>query len=203
MASIVPNSDWYFSLSSQKNLSPRCPYANVENCSRYYESLSILSNAGFTTSIHSSEEKRLLKKWRKSKLWPKINEHAVSRLDRSNFSHLCPEISYDIFGLFAIELHRYADEIDIHTAHDQLIKEKALDDDPYWNWSQIKPLHYSECSQYSQLLSIDNYKTKANETKEIIEVKTPSILGISLDLKEIVKRVWKCIFSKDKKKDNY
>jgi hypothetical protein len=150
---IKPNFDWYSTISSPKNLTPRCPYANVDRCPRYYESLSLLGSAGITTVLQPYEEKRLLKKWRKSKLWPKVNEHATSVLDGKNFSHFCPEVSYDFFDLFASELHRYTDEIDTHAAHAQLAKNGVSANNWRWQWAHITPLHYSECRLYSQLLS--------------------------------------------------
>jgi len=193
---IVPDIDWYASLSSQKSIPTRCPYANADRCSRYYESLSLLGSAGITTALQPSEEKRLLKRWKNSEHWPKVNEHAVSISGPANgsksFSHFCPEVAFDVFGLFASELHRYADEIDTDVAHKQLSKQGALASDWRWQWSNITPLHYSECRLYSLLGSIGS-----DRTKEIFEAK-PGVAGFTVNIKEIAKRIWKWVCSRNK-----
>jgi hypothetical protein len=190
---IKPNFDWYSTISSQKNLPPRCPYANVERCPHYYANLSSLGSAGIITSIQPSEEKRLSKKWRKSKLGPKVNEHSPSvGLGSKNFSHFCPEVSYDFFGLFASELHRYADEIDTHTEHVQLAKNGISANDWRWQWAYITPLHYSECHLYSLLLSKNTGSTDKIDVKEIFEAKLGAY-GITINIKEIAKRIWKWV----------
>lgn len=198
MELIDPNFDWYSSVSLQKSIPPRCPYANVDRCPRYYESLSLLGSAGITTALQPSEEKRLLKKWKKSEHWPKVNEHASSiwgTPNNSNFSKFCPEVAFDVFGLFASELHRYADEIDIDVAHKQLSKQDAPLTNWRWQWSHITPLHYSECRLYSQLLSTNAGGTDKIDAKEIIEVK-PGVFGITVNIKEIAKRFWKWVCSR-------
>lgn len=195
MESIEPNFDWYSSVSSQKNLPPRCPYANVDRCSRYYESLSLFGSAGITTALQPSEEKRLFKKWKNSKHWPKVREHESSIRNNKDLHNFCPEVAFDVCGLFASELHRYADEIDTHTAHAQLVNEGVPASDWRWQWSYITPLHYSECRLYSQLLSTNAGSTDKNNAKEIFEAK-PGLFGITVNIKEIVKRIWKLVCSR-------
>lgn len=195
METIVPNIDWYSSASSQKKLPPRCPYANVDRCPRYYESISLLGSAGITTAIDPGEEKRLLKKWKKSEYWPKVREHESSIWNNKDLHNFCPEVAFDVFGLFASELHRYADEMDTDAAHAQLSKKGSSSNDPHWQWAQITPLHYSECRLYSQLLSTNTGETDKSDAKEIIEVK-PSMFGITININEIAKRFWKWICSR-------
>jgi len=193
MEQMLANIDWYSSVSSQKKLPPRCPYANIDRCPRYYENLSLIGSAGITTALQASEEERLLKKWEKSEHWPKLKEHASSIWDYHNgksFSNFCPEVTFDIFGLFASELHPYADKIDTHHAHAQLAKNGASANDCRWQWSSITPLHYSECRLYSQLVSTNMGGKARIEGSEIIEVK-PGVCGITVNIKELAKRLWK------------
>lgn len=195
---VLGNIDWYSLVSLQKSIPPRCPYANVDRCPHYYESLSLLGSAGITTALQPFEEKRLLKKWKKSEHWPKVNEHAASiwgPRDSKSFSNFCPEVAFDVFGLFASELHRYADEIDIDVAHKQLSKQGDPVTDWRWQWSHITPLHYSECRLYSLLLSKNAVGTDKIDTKEIFEAK-PGVFGITVNIKEIAKRIWKWICSR-------
>jgi hypothetical protein len=141
-----------------------------------------------------SEEKRLLKKWKKSEHWPKVREHESSIWNNKDFHNFCPEVAFDVFGLFASELHRYADEIDTHAAHAQLAKNGASANDWRWQWAYITPLHYSECRLYSQLLSTNAGGTDKIDAKEIFEVK-PGVFGITVNIKEIAKRFWKWVCS--------
>jgi len=94
---IYPDLSWYSEISDQKNVSLRCPYANVHRCPRYYSSLYLLGN------------------WNKSDLLPVITEHDTSIMgsdgNKSGFSNFCPEVSFDIFGLFAVSLFPYTDGI--------------------------------------------------------------------------------------------
>jgi hypothetical protein len=77
MTVIVPDLDWYKKKSLEVPLSPRCPFASAKSCPRYYQSLSLLGEAG-ATKINTSEDKRLLKYWNKSDLWPKTEEQETS-----------------------------------------------------------------------------------------------------------------------------
>lgn len=188
---IIPNLQWYIGQSTSKGISPRCPFATVKNCPRFYQSLSLLGEAG-STKIPEKEDKRLLKKWRKSPLWPITDEQATSISGpKGNYKHFwnfCPEISFERFGLFASNLNRYADEIDIGFTHSQLSKIKAIPDDWRWSWSYIQPSHYSECPLYSVLVGL---KTDLqNKDKDIIELK-PNIYGIGLDIKALFRKIFK------------
>ena len=148
MEFIYPDIDWYTGISEQKNVQPRCPYANVHRCYRYYASLYLLGKADITTKIKDEKIKELESFWENSDLLPALAEHdtGTSGPDgkTSSFSNFCPEVSYDIFGLFAISLHKYADEIDTETAHRQL-REEAYPNDWRWSWASVLPLHYLKC----------------------------------------------------------
>ncbi len=194
---VIANFDWYSSVSSQKSIPPRCPYANVDRCPRYYQSLSSLATAGITTAITQSEDERLLKKWKKSEHWPIVREHESAIWNNKNLHNFCPEVAFDIFGLFASELHPYADQIDTHAAHAQLPHEGASANDWRWQWASITPLHYSECRLYSLLGSIGSGRTQETGAKEIFEAK-PGVAGFTLNIKEIAKRIWKCLCSRSK-----
>jgi hypothetical protein len=72
-----PDMDWYLTLSRQRGTKPRCPFASVERCPRYYTSLSLLGEAG-STKIPKDEDDRLEAMWEKSDLWPRTDEGATS-----------------------------------------------------------------------------------------------------------------------------
>jgi hypothetical protein len=156
MATIQPNLQWYTEISTAKNLSPRCPFASVHRCPRYYESLSLLGSAGVATSIQPVEDQRLLEKWQRSDLWPVTSEQAARVVgperDPSHFSNFCPEVSFDRFGWFASHLSYHADEIDADVAHRNLADEGAASHDWRWVWSWVTPIHYADCRLYSPLL---------------------------------------------------
>lgn len=127
--------------------------------------------------------------------------HDTSSDDKyTGFSNFCPEVSFDVFGLFAVSLHRYADEIDTESAYAKL-KENAYPKDWRWQWAYVESLHYLKCPVYSQLLStpsrIDEDSVTKQTTQDIIEIK-PSFMGISLNIKELITHFAKWWLSKRK-----
>jgi hypothetical protein len=180
MAFIYPDLEWYTGISKVENVPPRCPYANVHRCPRYYHSLYLMGNAGITTEIEPEKIKEMDTFWAKTDMLPVVAEHAAgisgSGDKKTGFSNFCPEISFDVFGLFADHLHRYADEIDTGVAHSQLEK-KAYPKDWRWQWENVSPLHYLKCSVYSQLVT-----RLPGATKENSRAPTPAeMVEVSLD----------------------
>jgi hypothetical protein len=154
MSTIIPNLYWYIPISDQKGVQPRCPFATVRTCPRFYQSLALLGEAG-STGIDPEEDKKLLKYWEKSDLWPTTMEYATSISGSPGephiFSNFCPEVAFDRFGYFASFLARYADEIDSGIAHKSLGQERAPANDWRWAWSAVSEMHYTECPLYSIL----------------------------------------------------
>jgi hypothetical protein len=115
MDRVIPIIDWCRKVSIDLGVPTRCPFASVERCPRYYQSLSLLGHAGHT-EISPKKDKKLQKKWEKSDLWPTIGEQATSVSGaperRKSFSKFCSEIAYDCFGFFGSELYPYHAETD-------------------------------------------------------------------------------------------
>ncbi len=72
MEFIYPDIDWYTEISEQKKATPRCPYANVHRCPRYFSSLYLLGEEGVTTKIKPEKVKELDEFWEKSDLLPVV-----------------------------------------------------------------------------------------------------------------------------------
>lgn len=166
---IIPDLPWYNQVAKDKGINGRCPFATVESCPRYYQSLSLLGEAG-STKIPPNEDARLLSYWKESDLWPKTDEYATMISgptgESRQFSNFCPEVAFDRFGYFATFLARYADEIDSGVAHTQLSKENAPGNDWRWYWAALSPEHFADCSLYSVLAhrsSPVNYSASSEE----------------------------------------
>jgi len=186
---IIPNLQWHVGQSTSKGIPPRCPFAVVQSCPRFYQSLSLLGNAG-STKIPEKENKKLFKRWKKSPLWPVTDEQSTSiagsENDHKDFWNFCPEVSFERFGLFASSLNSHADDTDINLAHSKLAKIKATSDDWRWSWSSIQPQHYSECPVYSVLLSL---KTGSqNKHEDYIDFK-PNFYGIGLNINALIRKI--------------
>jgi hypothetical protein len=205
MTFIYPDLDWYTGISKEEKVSPRCPYANVHRCPRYYGSLNLLGDCGISTKMKPEKIKELDTFWAETDILPVVAEHDTGiRGDaekKSAFSNFCPEISFDIFGLFADSLYRYADEIDTDIAYRQIEKD-SHPKDWRWQWQFISPLHYLKCPIYSQLMGrpIEATKDLINTTSvpELVEVK-PGFMGINLNLKVLLTRFAKWWLSRQVK----
>lgn len=121
--------DWYFRESERmKQKTLRCPFAQPDLCPRYYQSLT-LSGALGATEMDSIDASRLEKKWNEVPPFAVLREQLPSvQLSDHGFSSLdnfCPEVAYDLQGVFATMLGRYVDEIDRDFAHERLSKQDA------------------------------------------------------------------------------
>jgi hypothetical protein len=130
MKQSVPDFGWYSAESARLGLkSPRCPFASVHACPRYYQSLSLLGGAG-CTPIAQAEDDALNAKWEKHPLWPATGEQMTAISGGNDgpnaYHHFCPEVSYDTFHLFATFLARHVGEIDRDNAAMRLDQEGAL-----------------------------------------------------------------------------
>ena len=191
MSVIIPDLQWYLEQSALNNISPRCPFATVQSCPRFYQTLSLLGDAG-STKIPEKEDKKLLNKWKNSPLWPVTKEQAtsISGYEEKHFCNFCPEVSFEKFGLFATDMDRYADEIDKDLALSNLSKINAASNDWRWSWLNIKPQHYFECPLYSVLL---NQKSDIhNKHEDIIDLK-PNFHGIGLNINALIRKIKKLI----------
>ena len=146
----VASLEWYQEKSKSIESVPRCPFAALRRCPKYYSSIWLMGE------IDETEDKKLRKYWEQTDLWPISQELEPAGTGTpkalSNFSNICPEVAYEHFGYFASGIYAYADEIDRDCAHKKLSERNANGNDWRWRWSGIVAQHYSECPMYSQLL---------------------------------------------------
>lgn len=213
---IQPNLDWYKGLSARNGGPPRCPFASVHRCPRYYQSVSLLGKYG-NTEIPSERDAQLLERWKKSDLWPVVNEQAVMIMGSGEaatiYSRFCPEVAYDTFGIFAEYLSRVGDDLDHDLRHQRLRGEGATSDDYRWNWAHASPLHYTDCPLYSPLLHnasgtglpVDHQQASANSQRSLMRrvitsrpMKALAILGPGLAAAakwvDNLRRIWDSLF---------
>ena len=80
----IADKAWYHGISEAKSLPLRCPFATVDRCPRYYQSLSLLSETG-ATAIEPEEDSRLSD----AAVRPlQIEGRAVSRTDQPGSDQL-------------------------------------------------------------------------------------------------------------------
>src|SRR5271163_373863 len=194
---IRPDLSWYIGLSRRRNVPPRCPFANVHRCPRYYSSLWLIGEHGGATQIEPDLDKVLLKKWEESELWPTTREQepgVFGRPDNFSFSNMCPETIHDRFGWFASGLYPYTDEIDLEYAHARLARYGDNGEKWRWVWWMLHPMHYTECPLYSQLqqriIAQPGNSSNSGGEERIVDAR-PSFWGVTLNLNALAARVRK------------
>lgn len=190
---MVGDDEWYASQSDPAIGQPiHCPYAAVDRCPRYFESLDLVETLG-GCALEPKLRKRMDKHWKKIVPMFPLPEHSTSvwKADGrvSMVNNFCPEVSATIYGWYASDLITYADEIDRDARHRLLSREGAPANDPRWAWSSIHALHYRKCPAYALLQA----NTSSTQPKEVFTLK-PGMWGFSIDLKAL----WKLVISKIK-----
>jgi len=147
--------EWYFRESERmKQKTLRCPFAQPDLCPRYYQSLALSGELG-ATGMDSADAIRFDKKWSEAPPFAVLREQlpSVQSADRgfSSLDNFCPEVAYDLRGVFATMLGRHVDEIDRDLAHKRLSRQDAPLTDPAWAWGFVVPLHYTACPTFSVL----------------------------------------------------
>lgn len=187
-----PQIEGYTAVSQSKGLPPRCPFAAVDRCPRYFQSLALLRHTG-ATGMNAEQEERLEEMWKSSGLWPAISEQATSLLgppgDPHMFSHFCPEVAYLRYGIFASDFASYPDAVDAELAHKALVREGVSRNDLRWHWAYAREVHYSECPLYSPLTREVPGKQSAPQGEDILELK-PGVFGLTLNLRALLR--WAC-----------
>jgi hypothetical protein len=187
---VEPNLEWYLKISQKRGGPPRCPFATVERCPRYWASLSLLRHIGYT-SISEEEDRRLEKKWANSDFRPRTAEQSTSVSGSPSskcLANYCPEVSYESFGVFASLLCQHGDEIDRDLAFARLSRNGVPQESWQWRWTDLAPMHYTECPLYSPLLHQPS--TLPDKPKEDLVTLKPGIWGMSIDLNGIWRRLW-------------
>ena len=196
---MYPDIEWYANISQTKAVIPRCPFASVHRCPRYYASYSLLGEKGIPKKLESEVENAVRSKWERSDLWPVLGEEdtAITSVDNQprSFENFCPEVTYQVFGLFASFLSEYADEIDRGVAEKRLVESGGANSKNWrWRWSLVRQMHYTECPLYSllsvALMPIDLIPKK----DEILSVK-PGFWGFTIDVRKLLTRIarwWLC-----------
>ena len=195
MTVIIPNFEWYSKISQGKALPPRCPFAVVDRCPRYYQSISLLKYTG-ATAVDSSVDARLFERWKRSPLWPVIAEQETAFSGSSDRPakhslQLLPGGFLRAPRFFRLLPGPIPDTLDLEMAQENLGRRGVPGSDWRWHWASLRPMHFSECPLYSVLLQAQPASQVLSETEELLEFK-PAAFGVSLNVKELISRfcVW-------------
>lgn len=193
---IQPTLKWYTAISVRRGVTPRCPHAKGRLCPRYYETFSLLADAGVAGGFREAEDELLYQKWKESELLPSAAEEETSVAGKDGeaaiLSNFCPEVSFEVFGLFATYLSRYSDELDRDNAHAWLAERRVAGDDWRWRWQFVHELHYTDCPIYSTLEGNGGPNTNGSQQEQIIGV-NPSFYGISVNVRALIRRLWRAV----------
>lgn len=191
---IFPDLEWYTTIGISSGKSPRCPFASPAGCPRYYQSLALMGVSG-STNISEKANKKLLKAWKKSRLWPNTDEQATSISGPEghikHYWNFCPEITFERFGLFATDLDKYADQVDMDSARSKLAVMGISTNDWRWSWSNVRPQHYFDCPLFSLLQE----PTSSHKVEDIFEVK-PNFHGIGININALLRKIRSCFRTK-------
>ena len=150
-----------------------------------------MSAQGTTAKIDPEVDKKVGEKRESSDLWPASGEEStgIRSSDGRPFSYynFCPEVSGEIFGLFASLLNRYSDETDLAAAHEWLKNEDApKEKDWTWRWAGVTERHYTQCSMFS-LLSVCFNPIDFQRDDHVLTAR-PGLFGVSIDLRKLITR---------------
>ncbi len=160
---IIPDLAWYRKVSQFLGVPTRCSFANVEQCPRYYQSLSLLSSVGHT-EIPLEKNRKLKVKWQKSDLWPMTGDQATSVSGTpgspKSLSNFCPEVGYDGFEYFGSDFIPDSGEL-AHQELKNLFRKEGFSY-KHWifNWAYVSKMHYTGCPLYSPLKEWEKSKKK-------------------------------------------
>jgi hypothetical protein len=106
-----------------------------------------------------------------------------------SFINFCPEVTNNVFGLFASSLSKFTDELDREASENWLVRHgKAFAKDWRWNWSSVTPTHYTECPTYS-LLSVALKPVAIVPKRDEVLLLRPGLFGMSIDLRKLLTRL--------------
>ena len=179
---------WYTSLSHEKGLPPRCPFASADRCPKYFHSLEELNYVQQRLEprrrliLSQDDDRRLWDKLKHTDVWTTAKLHQPSirmtgvgepidvedgrpiweEEKPTGSTNFCPEVSFDYFGFFANEAQRALDA------------DKGANDHWMTGWSAVTPTHYSECPLYSLLPAETSRVVETEAQRETARSAVPS-----------------------------
>lgn len=156
-----PTASWYRATSRRKRQPAHCAFAFAAGCPRYYQSISVLAGAGFA-KLDPADDEALYDHWRRTGLWPVAPEEETSVSLKGEppmqrafaYSHFCPEVLGERFGLFCSDLWKQTDdEIDQEARDRHFARAGVPLDAPERQWSIFAALHFTDCRYFSILSS--------------------------------------------------
>lgn len=157
MDKTIPDLRWYKAQSRLEGGPPRCPFASCQSCEKYADSVQVMA-------IHHGWED------------PPAPDPAANRKDRPieegphvmlvgekqavySYRNFCPEVTGERFGFFTSYLRHYTEEMERLEERKQLLQLGIDKSYPSYQWAGFKSQHYTDCQEYSVLLSRRDQRT--------------------------------------------
>ncbi|MAF15846.1 MAG: hypothetical protein CMG93_07680 [Marinomonas sp.] len=162
---IIPNKEWYIKESKKAGVPPRCPYAHHRKCPRYWETTSLLKQAGVIAGLSEEEDKNTYTFWKSNMMLAELAEDMVT-LNQGQHGGVdgmfraCPEVASKFIHLYADTFYKYVDDTDRITGH-QIMEQEGLKNSWRSRWMHLSPKHYLDCEVFESAKGFNEQNTQS------------------------------------------
>lgn len=152
---IIPDRNWYIEKSKDEGVPAKCPYAHHKKCPRYWETTSLLMEAGVISGISQEDDQAALQYWKDNQMLAELDEDKTTAIrgEHSGVDGMyraCPEVIFKFMGYYSDNLYKYVDDIDRVCGH-KLMEREGLQNSWRSKWMFLQEAHYLDCEVYNDV----------------------------------------------------